>query len=493
MFYNLGAIPLLDPDEPVYAETPKEMYIFNEFISPRIYGEYWYDKPPMYYWLVAASYKLFGVNEFSARFPSAFLGVVCVLAVYSFACRFFGNKAGLSSALVLATSIEYFYLGKAAVTDITLNLFLTLCLLCFISKRYYWAYFWAGLATVTKGPIGLIFPGAIIFLYLAVTQNLSELKRIKLPTGLAIYSIVAIPWYWMMYQIHGAVFVDTFLGFHNITRFTSPEHPEGVLWYYYIPVLLLGFFPWTALGVQAVWASLTKGSRERNVLIFLNVWAAFIFIFFSISRTKLISYILPMFPPLAMIVGWYIDYLWSGRKKACLSWSVLLTLLVLLFVGGMFVGLKAMPDLTNGVIAVSIIFIIMAIAVTYLTWRKSFQKAFWVKVVAMTLFSIVLVSMLFPVAAPNFSVKNIVKDFQANYDGISPVYIIKFLHPGFTFYSNVYGIEILNDYELSKSINNSKKAYFVIRQSEYKHLADNDRQKVTLLATSADKVLLLKQ
>lgn len=123
VFFNLGGIPLLDPDEPVYAETPKEMFSFNEFLSPRIYGEYWYDKPPMYYWLVAASYKLFGMNEFAARFPSAVLAVACTVLVYQSGRRLFNERAGVAGALVLATSIEFFYLGKAAVTDITLLFF----------------------------------------------------------------------------------------------------------------------------------------------------------------------------------------------------------------------------------------------------------------------------------------------------------------------------------------------------------------------------------
>ena len=151
IFFNLGSIPLLDPDEPVYAETAQEMLQFNDFVSPRIYGEYWYDKPPMYYWLVAGAFQLFGVSEFSARFPSALLGVVCVLAVYSSGSRLFNRQAGMAGALVLVTSIEYFYLGKAAVTDITLCLCLTVSLLAFIEKKYYLFYIFAGLATVTKG------------------------------------------------------------------------------------------------------------------------------------------------------------------------------------------------------------------------------------------------------------------------------------------------------------------------------------------------------
>ncbi len=163
IFFHLGSFPLLDPDEPVYAETPKEMIVFGDFVSPRIYGEYWYDKPPMYYWLVAAAFKVFGVNEFAARFPSALLGVLCVLLVHQAGSRLFGQTAGIAGALVLATSIEYFYVAKAAVTDITLTLFLTAALLSFLEKKYVLFYFFAALATVTKGPIGLVFPAAIIF------------------------------------------------------------------------------------------------------------------------------------------------------------------------------------------------------------------------------------------------------------------------------------------------------------------------------------------
>ena len=280
-FFYLGGIPLLDPDEPVYAQTPKEMLAFSDLISPRIYGEFWYDKPPMYYWLVAGAYQLFGINEFAARFPSALLGLITVLYIYQMGTRFFGERAGFLSAMILATSIEFFYLGKAAVTDMTLTFCLTVALLSFIDKRYYLFYIFAGLATVTKGPVGILFPAIIIFIYLLVTRRWHELTAIKLPQGIFIFAAVALPWYVAMYQLHGAAFIDTFIGFHNVTRFTSPEHPEGVLWYYFIPVLILGFFPWSAVAVQAVWASIVNGNRAFSKLAFLNCWAWFIFLFFT--------------------------------------------------------------------------------------------------------------------------------------------------------------------------------------------------------------------
>lgn len=493
-FFNLGGIPLLDPDEPVYAETPKEMYQFNEFVSPRIYGEYWYDKPPMYYWLVAGSYQLFGVNEFSARFPSALLGVFCVLSVYWFARSLFNERTALWSSLILATSIEYFYLAKAAVTDITLTLFLTLCLLSFLKQHYRMVYIFAGLATLTKGPVGLLFPGGIILLYLLATNNLKKIMNIKLPSGLLLYALVSVPWYWLMYNIHGQIFIDTFLGFHNITRFTSPEHPEGVLWYYYIPVLILGFFPWITILCQSVWTSLTKSTKDFYPLLFLNVWAAFIFLFFTVSRTKLVSYILPMFPPLAIIAGWYIDFICSQyrRNQGHYAWILTLGVVTLAFIAGMFMGLESFPVLQTGVYWSSGIFLLMLCAVGYFLLKKQIQRAAATQVFGMLLFSMVLVGMMFPAIAPYFASKDLAQQFSANYDGSAKVYITKFLHPGFTFYSNIYGTEVKGDHEILTALENKEKAYFVLRKSEYNRVIEK-YPALKPLWEFDDKILLLKE
>lgn len=496
VFFNLGGIPLLDPDEPVYAETPKEMYTFNDFVSPRIYGEYWYDKPPMYYWLVALSYKVFGVSEFAARFPSALLGVVCILVVYFSVRRLFSDEAALISGLVLTTSIEFFYLTKAAVTDITLCLCLTVSLLSFIERKYYLFYIFAGLATLTKGPIGLLFPGAIVFLYLLFTRNFSELKNMKIPAGFLLYVLFGLPWYVVMYNLHGAEFIDTFIGFHNITRFTSPEHPEGVLWYYYIPVLILGFFPWTAVMVQAVWKSLTGMYQKNSAMLFLNIWAAFIFIFFSISRTKLVSYILPMYPPLAIIVGCYLAELVRKRPRyggAPVSWGITLAVLTGLFIIGFFFGAKELPELTNGVIAAAAVWLLMVFGVIFFIRQHNIMAAIWTKAAAMTVFAAILVTMMFPAIAPRFSSLAMAREFSAQYDKASPVYVIKFLHPGFTFYSDVYGKELKSSKELSAALEVSDRAYFVVRKIEYKTLTDEERQKLTILKDTGEQLLLLKK
>ncbi len=290
-------------------------------ISPRIYGDFWYDKPPMYYWLVAASAKAFGMGEFAARFPSALLAVGGVLLLYSSISRLFNVRVAVFSALILATSLEYFYLGKAAVTDMTLNFCLMASLLAFIEKRYLLFYLFSALAVLAKGPIGLFFPAAIAFLYLLMMNRWGELRRMSIIPGCILFFVVAAPWYLLMTYFHGSAFIDTFLGFHNVTRFTSPEHASGAVWYYFIPVLLVGFFPWTPILFQSIWTALTCNRKERPLLLFFLLWAAVVFLFFSVSATKLVSYILPMFPPLAVVAGWYLDQVAEqGRQKPRIAW-----------------------------------------------------------------------------------------------------------------------------------------------------------------------------
>lgn len=494
LFVNLSGIPLLDPDEPVYAETAKEMLAFNDFLSPRIYGEYWYDKPPMYYWLVAGTFKLLGISELAARLPAALMALMTVILIYFAGVRLFSPRAGLISALVLTTSIEFFYLGKAAVTDTTLNFFLTACLLAFFTGRYYLFYILSGLAVMTKGPVGLLFPGAIIFLYMMFGWRFDLLRYMKIPAGIVLFSITAIPWYWLMYNIHGSAFIETFLGFHNITRFTSPEHPEGMLWYYFFPVLILGFFPWTAILAQSIWTSLTASRGKFQTMLFLNIWVWFIFLFFTVSRTKLVSYILPMFPPLALIAGWYLDRIWELRYKGnAISWPLMLTILTAIFTGGIVYGVQLMPALQTGVYLSAAIFVLMAVAVWYFVKHKEYGAAFWTKAAAMVSFSVILAMMMLPQAAPYFSAKEISQDFKAAYDGRSTVYVMKFLRPGFSFYSGQYGKEVKTIDDITNHINEEKRAYFVIHQSEYKRLADKDRGRVTLISARADKVLLLKE
>ena len=495
MFFQLGSYPVLDPDEPVYAQTPREMLAAGDLLSPRIYGNYWYDKPPMYYWLVAAASKIFGMGEFAARFPSALLAVAGSVYLYFSVSRLISIRAGIFSALILTTSLEYFYLGKAAVTDMTLSFCLMVALLSFIEKRYMLFYLFTALAVVTKGPVGLFFAGAIVFVYLLVMNRWDELRKMSVLQGILLFIGVAAPWYVYMTWHHGAAFVDTFLGLHNIDRFTMPEHVDDagksvVSWYYYIPVLLVGFFPWTPILFQSLWASLTTNRKDRPVLLFFMLWAAVVFVFFSISATKLVSYILPMYPALAVIAGWYLDQaLEYGREKPRLSWLIGLLIQGALLIFGLFKALDTMPYLEAGVLGFAAVISFMTVVAGVFIWRRNLSMAVGVQVVSVALFAMVATSLVMPALVPGLSSKGIAAEFHKHYDGSSTMHVQKFLQPGMAFYAGVFGPEFKTADDLGTLLARGEKGFVVVQRKMVEKLPPLERQKLIELAVMEDKMI----
>ncbi|CUH93948.1 hypothetical protein P22_0010 [Propionispora sp. 2/2-37] len=492
MFSYLGTQPLLDPDEPVYAETAKEMFTFHDIISPRIYGEFWYDKPPMYYWLVAGAFKIFGVGEFAARFPSALFAVGGAIAVYLAGRRMFSERGGLLSALVLATSLEYFYLGNAAVTDMTLTFFLTTALLSFFHRNYYAFYVFAALSVVTKGPVGLFFCGVIVGIYLLITSNWMTLKNMKLVRGTVLFSVIALPWYLAMYWQHGMAFIDTFLGFHNVTRFLQPEHVSGKIWYFYIPVLLIGFFPWTAFLAQAFTEGVKEKGEKRNACIFLALWASAVFLFFSLSQTKLISYILPMFPPLALLVGYYLDKVWEQKRYGALKGTAILfgaavaILAAALFYGGTAVTARliAPVKMITGVL------FLMAVIVFFYSWRRNFRAVVTAYTIGMLAFTTVFMTQALPVVAPAVSMKKFVGVFKQYYNGQGTVYVAKFYRPGFMFYSGVPSIEF-DSGDVKSIVDKNETAYVIMKKAHFEKIPQEIKDKVQIKALQEDRILFI--
>ena len=493
MFTFLATPPLLDPDEPVYAETAREMLQFGDYISPRIYGDFWYDKPPVYYWLVAAAFKVFGFGEFAARFPSAFFAVSGAVLVYLAGRRLINERAALLAALVLATSLEYFYLGNAAVTDMTLNFFLTAALLSFLRQKYYLLYGFAALAVMTKGPVALFFCGVIISLHLLVTGSLNRIKTMKVVSGSVLLAVIALPWYGVMYSLHGMDFIDTFLGFHNVTRFLQPEHASGAIWYYYIPVLILGFFPWSAFLVQAFLAGSKAKGECRDTCIFLVIWAAVVFLFFSLSQTKLVSYILPMYPPLALLTGYYFDKVWTEQRYKALSCAAVVfgSVAVLLGAGLVYAGTAVTMELMASVRVLAVILAVMTASVLLLSVQRNFGAVFITQVLGAMIFAGVLMTQALPVITPGLSVKPFVNEFKQYYDGQAPVYVEKFYRPGFMYYSGVAGTELTKENLAAVAAGENGRAYLVMKKKNYDKLPPAVQGKLYLLVMQADKVLVM--
>ena len=300
-------IPITDPTESVYVLTAKEMLAAGEWLSPRIYGDFWFDKPIMFYWELLIAYKIFGVNEFAARFFPAVFATLGVFMTYFFGAKLYNRKVGFVAAVMLATSLEYWYLAHAIITDMTLLVLFSLTLMSFFlgyragePRLYLIAFGASGLAVLTKGPIGFFLPGLIILIFLAWQGDLRHLKKLFRARNLLLFAAVVAVWYVPMTFIHGAEFLENFLGVHNFLRATVSEYPKTDVWYYYLLITTIGFLPWS---IPLIWGAIKKLRRVPTFDMtekFLIVWTLTVIIFFQLCATKYITYTLPAMLP-AMI------------------------------------------------------------------------------------------------------------------------------------------------------------------------------------------------
>ena len=314
-FAGIWLIPVTDPTECCYTLTAKEMLEAGDFFSPRIYGNFWYDKPIFFYWELLAAYKIFGVNEFASRFFPAVFATLGIFLTFFFGKKLFNRKIGFTAAIILATSVEYWYVAHAIITDMTLFCAMSLTLITFFlgySRKnfslYYISYAAAGVAVLTKGPIGFLLPGLIILIFLATEKNLSHLAKMKMPRGLLLMCAIISIWYLPMYIIHGQIFFDNFIGVHNFLRATVSEHPQFDVWYYYTIIFFVGFFPYS---FPIIFSQIKKFFRDKKLpkidtrKKFLIIWAATVFIIFQSFATKYVTYTLPYMMPLAILFALY--------------------------------------------------------------------------------------------------------------------------------------------------------------------------------------------
>lgn len=288
-------MPMTDPVESSYALTAKEMVLSGDWISPQIYGNYWYDKPALVYWLLSASYSVFGFTNFASRLPSALCGALSVVLMAWYVRRILGEKTpAVWAAVFLATSLEFWIISHAVITDSLLLLFtiptLFSAYIGITEKKWLpvaAAYGAAGLAVLAKGPVGLALPGLILFLWCLSRKSLSDTLRLFHPAGILVFFLVAAPWYYAMYSIHGTAFIDGFIGLHNVTRALASEHPAENHFYYYLLVLPVALLPWSGLSFYGM----TRFWKEKTPLYtFLMFWCWITILFYTLVATKYITY-----------------------------------------------------------------------------------------------------------------------------------------------------------------------------------------------------------
>jgi 4-amino-4-deoxy-L-arabinose transferase-like glycosyltransferase len=380
-------IPVTDPVEANYALTAKEMLTSGDWLSPQIYGQYWYDKPAMIYWLLAGSYKLFGVGEFAARFPAALFSAASVSYISWFARRLFDNwLAGLFAALVLATSLEYWVIARMIITDAVLFFFASVAMGSYYlglggrGKGWYAAgYFFAGLAVLTKGPVGIVLPAVTVFVYIIVTRRWELFSRLFLLPGLAIFMLTAAPWYLAMTQVHGQEFVNSFLGLHNYLRATVSEHPKDNVIYYYLVLFPLSLLPWTGVFFRSF------AGKKPPHFSFLVVWTGVTIVFYTLMATKYPTYVLPALFPAALLTGCRLEQMLSVRQRQWL-WLSLPALSLLVAIGA---GLSFLPG--SDWLGLYFAIAIAAVSILWLQLRGGAAWMPWTTGAAMAVISVLLI------------------------------------------------------------------------------------------------------
>ncbi|MCL1940429.1 MAG: glycosyltransferase family 39 protein [Synergistaceae bacterium] len=303
--HGIGSYPLLEPDEGRYAEIPREMIESGDYNTPRLNYVKYFEKPALFYWMNALSFTIFGENEFAARFPTVLMAVLGALLTYVLARSVHCRDTAVCSSVILLTMLLYLGVGQINIIDMTLSFFITLSLTGFWLKRYRLFYTGMALALLSKGLIGVVLPGGIVFWYIVLSRQWRLFKEILTSFGgIFLFFAISLPWFISVCAVNGDFFYFFFVQEHFL-RYATKMHDRYQPVWFYIPILILGVMPWAGL-IPGALSSLfgirkTEDENEKRALIFFYLWITIIFVFFSLSGSKLIPYIVPVLPPLAVI------------------------------------------------------------------------------------------------------------------------------------------------------------------------------------------------
>jgi 4-amino-4-deoxy-L-arabinose transferase-like glycosyltransferase len=317
-FLNIHAVPLFDLDEGAFSEATREMFLRGDFISTYLNGAPRYDKPILIYWLQALSTTVFGFTELGFRLPSALASVAWVGVIYAFARRMRGERTALYAALMTATALQISIIGRAAIADALLNLLVTVAMFAVYlyyserRRRYLYAAFAAmALGFLTKGPVAVLIPLAVSLMFFSVRREFRAWLRAALdPRAIALFILIAAPWYVAQYLKEGQAFVEGFFFTHNVGRFKGPMEGHAGSLLYYLPVVLVGLLPYTTLLLKTL-GGIRSAARD-DLELFLWLWFAFVLLFFSLSGTKLPHYVVYGYPGIIVLMAMRMDSLRSA-------------------------------------------------------------------------------------------------------------------------------------------------------------------------------------
>lgn len=457
----LSVLPQMEPDEARYSLIASAMNESGNYVTPHIKYTVYLEKPPLVSWMTAISFKIFGENDFSARLFSAICAWGCILLVYFIGRHFRDEKTGLYAAAILTISSFHFFLGRINILDMPLTFFICLSIwlgyLALIRENskylFYLFYLVCALTFLTKGLIGVVFPFAILFIWLVSTGEWRKIRLFFSPVGILVFLIVACPWV-ILAQKENSDFLEFFFVREHFLRFTTKMHGKTEPFYYYLPIILGGTIPWSVYLIKA-WKNkiLKQALFDLNDNKLLLIWFLFIFLFYSVSSSKLATYVAPLFLPLTLfaagILKKYEEDLQSGLQEGgrpIFHFAIVIQSLLLMI--ALFVPpiLQSYSDPEKGLVimisgfwwlyiippAIALIAMVFLPDLIFRRFRKGWFPAIYI------LSGLFLGSMLFPL-----------NDFLAPYRSakVAREAIVRYVPAGHDLYQyrvNFYGIDFYN-------------------------------------------------
>jgi len=327
-FATLSLRPLFNTDEGRYAEIPREMLESGDWIVPHLNGLEYIEKPPLQYWATALSLRVFGQNEFAARFYTGFSALATVLAVWLLAGRLWNKAAAWQAAAMLSSMLLFLAMGQLLTLDMSLTLYMTLALAGFLLAQtpraaaspddkfpggessghsHRWMLVaWSAMAlgVLTKGLVAAAIPAAVLVIYSLYARDFAPWRRLHIASGLPLFLVIAVPWHWLAAR-RLPDFLQFFFVHEHLARYLTPSADREESWWFFGAVFLLGSAPWTLAAVRVMFLDWRRGASrgEFNTRLFLWIWVWFVCVFFSLSDSKLIPYILPAMPALALLMA----------------------------------------------------------------------------------------------------------------------------------------------------------------------------------------------
>lgn len=476
-FSGLGRNPLVDPDEPIYGQFVKEMVASNDWLTPTYDGKLWFDKPPMYYWLAGACAKAFGLSEFSLRLPSAVFASLMVIMVYLLAAYDFGKRAGVFAGIIAGTNLMQIILSHAVATDAVMVLFIVTSFYAYrrwLDARGNYSIAWmaacgvsAGLGMLTKGPVVPVLLGGVILVHLVWSRMYRKLRLVDGVVGIGLCLIIGLPWFLEMYRLYGREFIDGFIVKNNISRFAEPLHKSQTgQWYSYfrnIPMLLLFFFPWSVFVPQILNRRITNNPRARLPIC----WAAVMFVFFSISKTQNFTYIFPILPALAVLIGSLLSEREQAGKKetsfkkplwAGLIFSVMISIAVYMTTAAKY------PEARVAALMLDVAMLLTCAAPLAVKSGGKISQKVLLMAGGMVLFAIITVHLLLPQISDLTGSKTLAHRLRSIPNAKVAAY--KLWRPGLFYYLGYTPTGLSDPIEISRWVQNGQSAIIVTKKCD---------------------------